>query len=93
MRRNRVDRALVLTSYKVNPGRPSTREVVEATAHLPNLHVVAGLSWTTFGPADVEELRELLDRGAEGAEDLSGLRAVLSRRCEARARLRAGRGL
>jgi predicted TIM-barrel fold metal-dependent hydrolase len=64
MRRNRVDRALVLTSYKVNPGRPSTREVVEATAHLPNLHVVAGLSWTTFGPADVEELRELLDRGA-----------------------------
>jgi predicted TIM-barrel fold metal-dependent hydrolase len=64
MRRNRVDTALVLTSYKVSPGRPSTREVVEATAHLPNIHVVAGLSWTTFSAADVDQLRPLLEAGA-----------------------------
>ena len=64
MRRNRVDTALVLTSYKVSPGRPSTREVVEATAHLPNIHVVAGLSWTTFSATDVDELRLLLEAGA-----------------------------
>jgi predicted TIM-barrel fold metal-dependent hydrolase len=64
MRRNRVDTALVLTSYKVSPGRPSTREVVEATAHLPNIHVVAGLSWTTFSASDVDELRLLLEAGA-----------------------------
>jgi hypothetical protein len=34
MRRNRIDIALVLTSYKVVPGRPPTREVVAATRDL-----------------------------------------------------------
>jgi len=57
MRRNRVDAALVLTSYKVTPGRPSTKAVVEATAAYPNLFVVAGLSYETFSP---EELAEIL---------------------------------
>ena len=64
MRRNRVDVALILTSYKIVPGRPSARAVVEATRQLPNLHVVAGISWTTFGSADVAELRSLLDARA-----------------------------
>lgn len=64
MRRNRIDQALVLTSYKVSPGRPSARAVVEATRHLPNLHVVAGISWTTFSQADVDELRDLLQARA-----------------------------
>ncbi|MEO8361431.1 MAG: amidohydrolase, partial [Vicinamibacteria bacterium] len=31
MRRNRVDMALILTSYKVTAGRPGTVEMVEAT--------------------------------------------------------------
>ena len=60
MRRNRVDVALILTSYKVVPGRPSARAVVEATKHLPNLHVIAGISWSTFGPEAEQELRSLL---------------------------------
>jgi hypothetical protein len=64
MRRNRVDAALILTSYKVVPGRPSTRAVVEATRHLPHLHVVAGISWSTFSQADVDDLKDLLDAGA-----------------------------
>jgi uncharacterized protein len=64
MRRNRVDVSLILTSYKVVPGRPSTRAVVEATRDLPNLHVIAGISWTTFSQADVDDLRLLLDEGA-----------------------------
>jgi hypothetical protein len=64
MRRNRVDVALVLTSYKVVPGRPSARAVAEATRHLPNIHVVAGISWATFGPDAVAELRSLLEAGA-----------------------------
>lgn len=64
MRRNRVDVALVLTSYKVSPGRPSTRDVVQAIAGYTNLHVVAGLSWTTFSPADVDDLRDLLEARA-----------------------------
>lgn len=63
MRRNRIDEALVLTSYKVVPGRPSTRAVVDATRTHPNLHVVAGLSWTNFTAGDVEELRSLLQEG------------------------------
>ncbi len=63
MRRNRVDMALVLTSYKVVPGRPSTRAVVDATKDLPNIRVVAGLSWNTFSDADVAELRAMLVAG------------------------------
>jgi uncharacterized protein len=63
MRRNRVDLALVLTSYKVVPGRPSTRSVVEATRHLQNIHVVAGLSWTNFSTQDIDELRVMLEAG------------------------------
>ncbi|HQZ38256.1 MAG TPA: amidohydrolase family protein [Vicinamibacterales bacterium] len=64
MRRNRIDAALVLTSYKVVPGRPSTRAVVEATRHIDNLHVVAGLSWQNLTQADLDELRALLQQGA-----------------------------
>lgn len=64
MRRHRVDVALVLTSYKHVPGRPSAREVVEATRHLPNIHVVAGIQWATFGPEAIAELRSLLEEKA-----------------------------
>ncbi|MEZ5287874.1 MAG: amidohydrolase family protein [Vicinamibacterales bacterium] len=64
MRRNRIDVALVLTSYKVVPGRPSTRAVVEAIRDIPNLHVVAGLSWKNLTQADLDELRVLLEQGA-----------------------------
>lgn len=60
MRRNRIDVALILTSYKVAPGRPSARAVVEATRDRPNLHVIAGISWSTFGPDAEQELRSLL---------------------------------
>jgi predicted TIM-barrel fold metal-dependent hydrolase len=63
MRRNRVDAALVLTSYKVVPGRPSTRAVVEATRSHANLFVVAGLSWTSFREGDLEELRPWVVEG------------------------------
>jgi hypothetical protein len=44
----------------VVPGRPSARAVVEATKHLQNLHVIAGISWSTFGPEAEQELRSLL---------------------------------
>lgn len=64
MRRNRIDVALILTSYKVVPGRPSTRAVVEATKDIDNLHVVAGLSWTNLTQADLDELRTLLEQEA-----------------------------
>lgn len=63
MRRNRVDAALVLTSYKVTPGRPSTRAVVEATRAHPNLFVVAGLAWASFREEDLEEIRPGVEEG------------------------------
>lgn len=63
MRRNRIDIALVLTSYKDVPGRPSTRRVIEAIKNEPGLHVVAGISYNTFTEATVEELRGYLTRG------------------------------
>lgn len=64
MRRNRIDIALVLTSYKVNPGRPSTRATIEAARDRKHIRVVAGLSFTTLSPAILEELREALRQGS-----------------------------
>lgn len=69
MRRNRVDIAMVLTSYKVSPGRPSTRTVIDATAGMPNIHVIAGLSYKTFSDKDVAELRGMLE-----AKEIKGLK-------------------
>lgn len=69
MRRNRVDAALILTSYKVTPGRPSTRQVVEAVRNIPNLHVVAGISYETFSADDIVTLDAMLAAG-----DLKGLK-------------------
>ena len=64
MRRNRVDMALILTSYKDVPGRPSTRAVVEATRDLKHLYVVAGISYLDFHPDLLTELREYLQDGS-----------------------------
>jgi predicted TIM-barrel fold metal-dependent hydrolase len=64
MRRNRVDIALVLTSYKVTPGRPSTREVVRATRDLKNVFVVAGISFLNFTDDDLTEIRGYLQDGS-----------------------------
>jgi len=64
MRRNRVDAAIILTSYKVAPGRPSTRQVVDAVRDHPNLFVVAGVSFARFDHAMAEELDELLTAGS-----------------------------
>ena len=63
MRRNGIDLALVLTSYKVTPGRPSTRLVVEATRGLNDVFVVAGLSWEGFHPDQLEEIGEFVREG------------------------------
>jgi hypothetical protein len=64
MRRNRVDTALVLTSYKVTPGRPSTRTSVEATRDIPNVFIVAGVSYLHYTSADLEELEPFLREGS-----------------------------
>ncbi|HET9276230.1 MAG TPA: amidohydrolase family protein [Gemmatimonadales bacterium] len=58
LRRNRIDLALVITSYKVTPGRPSTRRVVEATRDHPHLSVIAGLDYHAFRPEALDELKD-----------------------------------
>lgn len=63
MRRNRVDAAMILTSYKVTAGRPSTRAVVDITRDHANLHVVAGVSYLNFSEQTVAELRAFLEAG------------------------------
>jgi len=63
MRRNRVDVAMVLTSYKVTPGRPATRDVVRATQDVPHIHVVAGISYLAFRREQLDELRDFLQDG------------------------------
>src|SRR4051812_35813019 len=63
MKRNRVDFALILTSYLVNPGRPSTRDVVEAIRDRPNIFVVAGISFYHYKKEDFAELREYIEQG------------------------------
>jgi len=64
MKRNRIDIALVLTSYKDVPGRPSTRRAIEATRDLKNIYVVAGVSYLNFHPDQIPELREYLQDGS-----------------------------
>ncbi len=63
MRRNRIDLALVLTSYKDTVGRPSTRRAVEATRDLKNVFIVAGISITGFTPELLEEIRGYINEG------------------------------
>lgn len=63
MRRNRVDHALVLTSYKVTPGRPSTERVVAAIADRPHLSVVAGLDWFRFDGSELPGLEPAVRAG------------------------------
>jgi len=63
MRRNRVDMSLILTSYRVGPGRPSTRDTVKATRDLKNVAIVAGIDFATFQPGDLDELRDFANDG------------------------------
>lgn len=60
---NKVDYAMVLTSYKVNEHRPSTQAVVEATADCKNIFVVAGLSFLNYKEKDLREISDYLKDG------------------------------
>lgn len=58
-----VDYSLVLTSYLVSPHRPSTAMVVDAIAKLPNIGVVAGISYANYRERDLRELADFLKDG------------------------------
>jgi predicted TIM-barrel fold metal-dependent hydrolase len=63
MRKNRVDLALVLTSYKVNACRPDTRTVLRAIQNRKHLAIVAGVQYSELDSKQVSELREFLQGG------------------------------
>lgn len=58
-----VDHSIVLTSYLVNPNRPSTAEVVRAVERVKNLSVVAGISYQNYRQSDLRELADFLRDG------------------------------
>lgn len=62
MKANNVDYSLVLTSYKVNQHRPSTKQVVEAIKGYDNLGVVAGISYLNYNHRDLNEISNYLDQ-------------------------------
>jgi predicted TIM-barrel fold metal-dependent hydrolase len=55
--------SLVLTSFLVNPNRPSTAQVVKAVENIPNLGVVAGISYLNYRERDLRELSDFLRAG------------------------------
>ncbi len=63
MRDNKVDHAMILTSYKVNEHRPSTADVIRVTQDHPNLHVVAGISYLNYRERDLREIADYLKSG------------------------------
>lgn len=63
MEANGVDHAIVLSSYKVNDGRPSTREILSVVGDDPRISVVAGVSYHHYRAADLADLRVLLHEG------------------------------
>ena len=63
MKDNKVDYSLVLSSYKVNENRPSTKRVVEAISGKENLGVVAGISYLHYNHRDIREIGEYLETG------------------------------
>jgi hypothetical protein len=60
---NKVDRALVLTSYKTDGQRPSVRAAVEATRDEKDIHVVAGVSYVNYRERDLREIADYLRAG------------------------------
>ncbi|MEQ9454736.1 MAG: amidohydrolase family protein [Phycisphaeraceae bacterium] len=63
MAANNVDISLVLSSYKVTDHRPPTAKVVEATRHLDNIFVVAGISIMHYKERDLREISDFLAEG------------------------------
>lgn len=55
--------ALVLTSYLVNPNRPSAAQVVRAVERHDNLGVVAGISYLNYRERDLREMADFLKAG------------------------------
>lgn len=63
MNGNNVDYAIILSSYKVNSKRPSTKQIIEAIKKYDNLGVAAGFTIDNHTEEDLREYRELIKNG------------------------------
>lgn len=63
MQANNVDQAIIISSYKINDERPSTKHILEAVEKYDNIQVVAGYSITNHDEEFIKEYREFLKNG------------------------------
>jgi predicted TIM-barrel fold metal-dependent hydrolase len=63
MAENRVDHAVVLTSYMVNVDRPSVEHILEILAEDPRTTVVEGLRWRSEARTDLFHMEERIRDG------------------------------
>jgi len=63
MQDGNVDHSIILSSYKVNPDRPSTEQLIEITKKHDNLSVVAGFSIDGHNDDDFQDCRKWLKDG------------------------------
>ena len=63
MEAGKVDHSIILSSYKVNPDRPSTEQLIEVTKKHDNLSIVAGFSIDGHNDDDFQNCRRWLQDG------------------------------
>ena len=63
MQDGNVDHSIILSSYKVNPDRPSTEQLIEISKKHDNLSVVAGFSIDGHNDDDFQDCRKWLKEG------------------------------
>lgn len=63
MTSNNVDYALILSSYKVNSERPSTKQIIDAIKKYDNLGVVAGFSIDNHTDDDLKNYKRWIKDG------------------------------
>jgi uncharacterized protein len=63
MTSNNVDYAIILSSYKTNSERPSTKQIIDAIKKYDNLGVVAGFSIDNHTDEDLQNYRKWIKEG------------------------------
>ena len=73
MTNNNVDYALILSSYKTNPDRPSAKQIIDAIKEYDNLGVIAGFSIDNHTDEDFQNYRKWIKDGlVKGLKIYSG---------------------
>jgi predicted TIM-barrel fold metal-dependent hydrolase len=64
MQANKIDQAIIISSYKINEERPSTSQILDSVKNYDNIHVVAGFSIDNHDEKNIiEEYRQYLKNG------------------------------